>query len=39
MPELVELTKDEESSVRVHGLETVVNVLSLLDSGKALNIT
>ena len=39
LPELVELTKDEESSVRVHGLETVVNVLSLLDSGKALNIT
>ncbi|CAG2238898.1 PPP4R4 [Mytilus edulis] len=32
LPELVELTKDEECSVRVHGLETVVNVLASLDS-------
>ena len=33
LPELVELTNDEESFVRLAGLETVVNVLSLLDDG------
>ena len=33
LPELVELTNDEESCVRLAGLETVVNVLSLLDDG------
>ncbi|XP_041351880.1 serine/threonine-protein phosphatase 4 regulatory subunit 4-like isoform X2 [Gigantopelta aegis] len=31
LPELVELTNDEESYVRIAGLETVVNILSLLD--------
>jgi len=31
LPELVELTSDEESRVRLAGLETVVNILSLLD--------
>lgn len=34
LPELVELANDEESFVRLAGLETVVNVLSLLDDGK-----
>ena len=34
LPELVELTNDEESFVRIAGLETVVNILSLLDEGK-----
>ena len=34
LPELVELTKDEESYVRLAGLETVVEILSLLDDGK-----
>jgi serine/threonine-protein phosphatase 4 regulatory subunit 4 len=33
LPELVELTNDEESYVRLTGLETVVNILSLLDDG------
>ncbi|KAJ8311079.1 hypothetical protein KUTeg_011370 [Tegillarca granosa] len=32
LPELVELTNDEESYVRIAGLETVVNVLTLLDT-------
>ncbi|KAK2169619.1 hypothetical protein LSH36_8g03024 [Paralvinella palmiformis] len=31
LPELVELTNDEESYVRLAGLETVVSILSLLD--------
>ncbi|CAH1792525.1 unnamed protein product [Owenia fusiformis] len=31
LPELVELTNDEEGHVRLAGLETVVNILSLLD--------
>jgi len=34
LPELVELTNDEESYVRLAGLETVVSILSLLDDGK-----
>ena len=34
LPELVELANDEESYVRLAGLETVVNILSLLDDGK-----
>lgn len=33
LPELVELTNDEECHVRIAGLETVVNILSLLDAG------
>ena len=33
LPELVELTNDEESYVRIAGLETVVNILTLLDDG------
>jgi len=33
LPELVELTNDEHSRVRLAGLETVVNILSLLDGG------
>ncbi|XP_050404688.1 serine/threonine-protein phosphatase 4 regulatory subunit 4 [Patella vulgata] len=32
LPELVELTNDEESYVRIIGLETVVNILTLLDN-------
>lgn len=32
LPELVELTNDEECHVRIAGLETVVNILSLLDT-------
>ena len=35
LPELVELTNDEKSYVRLAGLETVVNLLSLLDEGEA----
>ncbi|XP_013395913.1 serine/threonine-protein phosphatase 4 regulatory subunit 4-like [Lingula anatina] len=31
LPELVELANDEESYVRLAGIETVVNILSLLD--------
>ena len=34
LPELVELTNDEESMVRIAGLETVVSILSLLDDGE-----
>ncbi|XP_053409044.1 serine/threonine-protein phosphatase 4 regulatory subunit 4-like [Mercenaria mercenaria] len=31
LPELVELTNDEESYVRIAGLQTVVNILTLVD--------
>jgi len=34
LPELVELTNDEESVVRIAGLQTVVNILTLVDEGK-----
>ena len=34
LPELVELANDEESFVQLAGIETVVNMLSLLDDGK-----
>ena len=36
LPELVELAHDEEATVRIVGLETVVNILtaSLFDEGK-----
>lgn len=37
LPELVELTKDEESYVRLAGLETVVEILSLLDDDTCTN--
>ncbi|XP_064600821.1 serine/threonine-protein phosphatase 4 regulatory subunit 4-like [Liolophura sinensis] len=37
LPELVELTNDEESHVRIAGLETVVNILSLLDDETCKN--
>ena len=33
LPALVELTNDEQSSVRLAGLETIVQILSLLDEG------
>ena len=36
LPELVELTNDEESYVRIAGLETVVNILTLVDEGMFL---
>ena len=34
LPELVELANDEEGSVRLAGLETIVNCLTLLDKGQ-----
>ena len=34
LPELVELANDEESSVRLAGLDAVVSILGLLDDGK-----
>ena len=37
IPELVELTNDEETSVRLAGLETITNLLSLLDDGELAN--
>ena len=39
IPELVELTNDEETSVRLAGLETITNLLSLLDDGEDINTT
>lgn len=36
IPELVELTNDEETSVRLAGLETITNLLNLLDDGRNL---
>ena len=38
LPELVELAHDEEATVRIVGLETVVNILnaSLFDEGKCI---
>jgi len=33
LPELVELTNDEHSHVRLAGLDTVVSILTLLDNG------
>ena len=38
IPELVELTNDEETSVRLAGLETITNLLSLLDDGEDMNL-
>jgi len=37
LPALVELANDEESSVRLAGLETVVHILSLLDEGSVFD--
>ena len=34
LPELVDLSNDEESCVRLAALETIVSLLSLLDDGK-----
>ena len=34
LPELVELSNDEESCVRLAALETIVSLLSLLDDGE-----
>lgn len=34
LPELLELTNDEESHVRLAGIETVVRILTLLDDGQ-----
>lgn len=39
LPELVELTNDEESFVRIAGLQTVVNILTLVDEGNCQAIT
>lgn len=33
LPELVELTNDEHSNVRLAGLNTVVSILTMLDDG------
>ena len=33
LPELVELTNDEHSHVRLAGLDTVVSILTMLDDG------
>ena len=35
----MELTNDEESYVRIAGLETVVNILTLVDEGKIKVLT
>ncbi len=35
LPELVDLSNDEESCVRLAALETIVSLLSLLDDGKS----
>lgn len=34
LPELVELTDDEESSVRLAALDTLINLMELMDSGE-----
>ena len=34
LPELVELTKDEQLIVRQAGIQTVSNILTLLDDGR-----
>jgi len=34
LPELVELTNDEHSRVRLAGLDTIVSILPLLDNGQ-----
>ena len=34
LPELVELTNDEESFVRIAGIETVASMMTLLDDGQ-----
>ena len=36
LPELVELTNDEESNVRITGLDTVVTILPMMDNGQWL---
>ncbi|KXJ20795.1 Serine/threonine-protein phosphatase 4 regulatory subunit 4 [Exaiptasia diaphana] len=38
IPELVELTNDEENSVRLAGLETITNLLNLLDDDTCTKI-
>lgn len=38
LPELLELADDEESDVRIMGLDTFVNILSLLDDGELIVI-
>lgn len=37
LPELVELTKDEQLVVRQAGIQTVSNILTLLDDGRLFN--
>jgi len=36
LPELVELARDEGSSVRLAAFETLVNLLDMFDAGKDL---
>lgn len=38
IPELVELTNDEETSVRLAGLETITNLLNLLDDDTCTSV-
>lgn len=35
LPELIELSRDEGSSVRLAAFETLVNLLDLFDTGKS----
>lgn len=36
LPELVELARDEGSSVRIAAFDTIVNLLVMFDSGKLM---
>lgn len=35
LPELMKLTEDEESTVRLAAFDTIINLTEILDSGKA----
>lgn len=35
LPELVELTEDEESSVRLAAFDTIINLMEMMDSGES----
>lgn len=35
LPELVELTEDEESSVRLAAFDTIINLMEIMDSGES----
>lgn len=38
LPALVELTNDDHSYVRLAGLDTIISILTLLDSGTLLRM-